>query len=129
MDKTGQFDLWDILVKESPAEDVKINGAVNVHSSPISNYEVALSYGDLTLIIAVLRDYVKGLDKLLEENTLPIDSIEYEAYYRKKFMQIADRISKQIDYDYDEQCKKCLKKMGKANSSDIGEDALVLALR
>ena len=57
MDKTGQFDLWDILVKESPAEDVKINGAVNVHSSPISNYEVALSYGELTLIIAVLSAY------------------------------------------------------------------------
>lgn len=125
----GQLELFELMQNEMPKEEVKINGVVNLKSRPISHYEVSLCYGDLTLIIAILRDYVKGLDKLLEVGELPINEIEYEAYYRDKFLKIADRISEQIEYDYDKQREKCLKKLGKVDNSDIGEEAISLALK
>lgn len=125
----GQLELFEIMQSEVPEEEVKINGAVNLKSMPISNYEVSLAYGELTLIIAILRDYVKGLDKLLEVGELPINEIEYEAYYRNKFLKIADKISEQIEYDYDKQLEKCMKKLGKTDNSDIGEEALALAMK
>lgn len=125
----GQLELFEMMQSEVPEEEVKITGAVNTKSMPISDYEVSLAYGDLTLIIAILRDYVKGLDKLQEIGELPINEMEYEVYYRNKFMKIADRISEQIEYDYDEQRKKCLKKLGKIDNSDIGEEALALAMK
>lgn len=111
------------------AINVDIEGAVNLSSHPISEYKVRLAYGDLTLIVAVLRDYIEGLDKLTEQGVCPINEIEYECYYRKKFLSIAERISEQIDYDYDTLRKKCIKKLQKTSSRDIGEDALVLALK
>ena len=129
MDKTGQLEIFDILLKDVPEEVVKITGAINVKTSPISEHEVFLAYGDLTLIIAVLRDYVKGLDQMLLENRLPVNEIEYEAYYRKKFLDIANKISEQIEYDYDKKREQCIKKMEKADKSDIGEEALSLALK
>lgn len=125
----GQLELLDLIQNEAPEEDVKITGVVNLKSKPISNYEVSLAYGELTLIIAVLRDYVKGLDKLLEIGELPINEIEYESYYRAKFLKIANRISEQIEYDYDKQREKCLKKLAKTDNSDVGEEALALALK
>ena len=129
MDKTGQLEIFDILLKDVPEEVVKITGAINVKTSPISEHEVSLAYGDLTLIIAVLRDYVKGLDQMLLENRLPVNEIEYEAYYRKKFLDIANKISEQIKYDYDKKREQCIKKMEKVDKSDIGEEALSLALK
>lgn len=125
----GQLELFELMQNEMPEEEVKINGVINLKAMPISHYEVSLCYGDLTLIIAILRDYVKGLDKLLEGGELPINEIEYEAYYRDKFLKIADRISEQIEYDYDKQREKCLKKLSKVDNSDIGEEAISLALK
>lgn len=124
-----QLEIWDLLQREVPDEEVKINGVVNLKTSPISHYDVRLNYGDLTLLIAMLRDYVKGLDKMLADGDLLLNEIEYEAYYRNKFLQIADRISEQIEYDYEKQLKKCLKKAAKENTSDVGEEALSLALK
>ncbi len=125
----GQLDLFEMLENGVPEEVVKINGVVNLKTMPISHYEVSLCYGDLALIIAILRDYVRGLDKLLEVGELPINEIEYEVYYRNKFLAIASQISEQIEYDYNEKRKKCLKKLAKVDNSDIGEEALSLALK
>lgn len=124
-----QLEIWDYLQRETTQEEVEIEGVVNLKTSPISHYKCSLAYGDLTLIIAILRDYVKGFDKMLEEGDLPINEIEYEAFYRNKFLKIADKISEQIEYDYDKQFQKCIKKARKAGNSDVGEDALVLALK
>jgi len=45
-------------------------------------------------------------------------------------MGIADRLQEQIGYDYDAAVEKCRKKADKRESnSDIGEDALLLALK
>ena len=117
------------MQKDVPDEEVEINGVVNLKTMPVSHYKVSLNYGDLTLIVAILRDYVMGFDQMLNENILPINEIEYEAYYRKKFLQIADRISEQIEYDYDKMRQKCIKKAGKVDNSDIGEEALVMAMK
>ena len=129
MDKSQQCALWYMFFLDAPEEEVPIEGVVKLKSIPISNYKVRLAYGDLTLIIAMIHDYIKDLDDMNADGTLKINKIEYEAYYRKKFLEIADRISEQIEYDYDKQLAKCLKKLKKQSHSDIGEDAMVMAVK
>lgn len=125
----ARLKLWDELQRESPDEDVKIDGVVNLKARPISNYEIKLAYGDLTLIVAMIRDYIKGLDQMEADGDLKLNKIEYEAYYRGKFLGIADRISEQIEYDYDKAVERCLKKQSKIDKSDIGEEAMALAIK
>lgn len=126
-----QLTIIDYLTNNTdiPDEDVPIDGVVNLNVRPISNYSVKIAYGDLVLIISMLRDYVRGFDKLYEIGECPIHPMEYQAYYRNKFLNIANKISEQIEYDYDEKLKKCLKKLDKESNSDIGEEALSLALK
>ena len=100
---------------------VNVSGVINLKSRPISHYDVSLAYGDLVLIVAMLRDYVRTLDELKGED------IQYRAYYRNKFLRMAERISEQIEYDYDKAYEKCNKK--KEKESDIGEEAMLLALK
>lgn len=123
------YELWGEALENVTDEIVPIKGAINTKTSPISHYEVNIAYGDLRLIVAVLRDYVKEFDALTEEGNCPINELEYEVYYREKFMQIANRISKQIEYDYDKQVAICQKKAAKVDNSDIGEDGVTLALK
>ncbi len=85
------------------------------------DYAVSCSYGDLILIICMLRDYVKLLDEHKGGD------ITYQAYYRKRFLHIADKFSEQVGYDYDAAIEKCIKKMAKEDKSDVGEDAMALA--
>lgn len=126
----GQMKLWDELTKDVLDEDVPIEGAVNLKSRPISEFKVRLAYGELTLIIAMIRDYIKELDTRLENGTLNMNEVEYQYYYRPKFLAMADRISQQINYDYDKQVEKCRKKMLKGSSnSDVGEEALALTFK
>ncbi len=123
------FDEMKVVEIEAPNVQVPIEGIVNTKTTPMSHYKVSLAYGDMRLIVAILRDYVKGCDKLKEFGKLPCNEIEYDVYYRNKFMQIANRISEQIEYDYDAQLKKCLKKLEKVDNSDIGEEALALVMK
>lgn len=130
----GQLSLLAALEADLPKElaetSVKINKVINLKSSPIGYYDVSMNYGDLTLIIAILRDYVAGFDKMLEEGErIPIGEVNYTCYYRDKFLRIAGRLSEQIEYDYDEKRKKCLKKAEKEDNSDVGGEALSLALK
>lgn len=124
-----QFKIWELLSEDFPDEEVPIEGAVNLRKKPISNFKVRLAYGELTLIVAMIRDYVKELDQRKTAGTLGINDLEYEHYYRPKFLNMAERISKQINYNYDEQLEKCLKKMEKHNNSNVGEEALTLAAK
>ncbi|MCR5791369.1 MAG: hypothetical protein K6G83_15910 [Lachnospiraceae bacterium] len=122
MNEPVQINLFDYLESLQGKDDpVEITGVINLKSRPISHYEVSLPYGDLVLIVAMLRDYVRGLDEVKR------DDIQWHAYYRNRFLGMADRISQQIEYDYDKAMQKCLKKQAK--ESDIGEDALILALK
>ena len=106
---------------EDISDQVEIEGALNVKSYPISEYKVRLAYGDLTLIVAMIEDYIKGLDSIKDGD------VQWECYYRNKFKSISEKIQKQIEYDYEEKLKKCLK--AKEKNNDIGEDALVLAIK
>ena len=123
MDINKQLSLWDMLAKEAPAESVEITGVVNLKTTPVSYHKVALNYGDLTLIVAMIEDYVKGLD------TIRANDPAWGAWYRPTFKRISESIQTQIDYDYEKKLKKCLKSMNKEDNSDIGEDALSLAIR
>lgn len=122
MDIPYQISLFD-MIEQMPEKDkeVEIKGAIHPHVSLKEIENIRLSYGDLTLIVAMLRDYVKGLDEVKK------DDIQWQVYYRNKFWDMAEKISLAIGYDYDAQVKKCQKKHEKEN--DIGEDALILALK
>jgi hypothetical protein len=121
MEKPVQISLFDYLEElEEKDKEVEIEGPINPKVS-LKEMKLRLSYGDLVLLVAMLRDYVKGLDEIKEGD------IQWEVYYRNKFWDMAEKISDQIGYDYDEALKKCMKKQEK--ESDIGEDALILALK
>ena len=108
-------------VKKESEKQVMIAKAINLKL--MCDYVVSCSYGDIVLIICMLHDYVKMLDEVRSD-------IQWETYYREKFIKMADRLSEQIEYDYDAAVEKCRKKSRqKESSSDVGEDALVLAMK
>lgn len=120
MDIDGQLSLWDMMSQGE--EEVKVNGALNVHSKPkVTEFEVTLSTGDLTLIVAMIEDYIRGLD------VIKADDIQWDVYYRKKFRRMSEHIQEQIDYDYDKALAKCQKKAAKED--DIGEEAMSLMIK
>ena len=92
--------LQEVEKKMSKEEEkqVMIEKAINLRL--LCDYVVSCSYGDVVLIICMLHDYVKRLDELRA------DDIVYQAYYREKFMKMADRLSEQIGYDYDKAVEK-----------------------
>lgn len=113
--------LIEIEDPEKSEKQVMIEKAICLKQ--MCDYVISCSYGDVVLIIAMLRDYVKMLDEVKG------DDITYKAYYRNKFLQIANRLSGQIDYDYDKAVENCHKKQRKKKKdNDIGEDAMVLAV-
>ncbi len=116
--------LHEVERKMSKEEEkqVMIEKAINLRL--MCDYVVSCSYGDVVLIICMLHDYVKMLDEIKK------DEIQYQAYYRGKFMKMAARLAEQIDYDYEKQMEKCLKKSGmKERDGDVGEDAMALAIK
>lgn len=121
--KPVQITLFDWLeTLEHKDDPVQIKKVINIKT--LKDFEVTCSYGDVVLIISMLRDYVRGLDEIKK------GSLDWEAYYRNKFMKMADRLSEQIGYDYDKALEKCFKKAEKAaKDDDIGEEALILALK
>lgn len=73
----------------------------------LCDYVVSCSYGDIVLIICMLHDYVKMLDELR------LDDINYQVYYREKFMKMADQLAVQIGYDYKAAVEKVQEEAGK----------------
>lgn len=90
-----------------------IEGAINIRL--MCDYVVSCSYYDVVLIISMLHE-------------IKADDIMYHAYYRGVFMEMADRLAEQIEYDYEKQLEKCRKKM-KVKNGDIGEDAMALTVK
>ena len=115
--------LQDVEKKISKEEEkqVMIEKAINLKL--MCDYVVSCSYGDIVLIICMLRDYVKMLDEMRSD-------IEWKAYYREKFIKMADRLSSQIEYDYDAALEKCRNKTKqKESTSDVGEEAMALSIK
>ena len=127
MDQNNQLYFFFQFIQETEKElskeeekQVMIENAISLRL--MCDYVVSCSYGDIVLIICMLRDYIQMLDKMR-------DDIQYKVYYRAKFMDMADRLSEQIEYDYDVAVEKCRKKLGqKEKTEDIGADADVMTL-
>ena len=64
---------------------IRITGAVNLKSRPISEFQVRCEAQDLFYTADLLPVYVTLVDKLR-------DDVPYRAYYRKKFLSIADML-------------------------------------
>lgn len=128
MDKQNQLWFFFRFLQEVEKElykeeekQVMIEKAINLKL--MCDYVVSCSYGDIVLIICMVRDYVKMLDEVRSD-------IQWEVYYRDKFIKMADRLSEQIEYDYDAAMEKCRKKLGKIErSSDVGDEAMALAVK
>lgn len=119
------FQLLHDVEKEMSKEErkqVMIENAINLKT--MCDYVVSCSYLDIVLIICMLRDYIQLIDERRA------DDIQWSVYYRGKFLNMADRLSRQIEYDYDAAKERCLKKQQKKeNAGDIGEDAMTLAVK
>lgn len=126
MDKKGNLnELMNILEEaeqatKSDADNlVQIEHCINIKK--MSDYKVFCSYQDVVFIICILKEYLK----LIADKEDPMWD-----YYRDRFAKLADRLACQIEYDYEAQMEKCLKKMSiKDNNSDIGEDGVSLAIK
>ena len=119
------FQFLHEVEKEMSREEEKqvmIEKAINLRL--MCDYVVSCSYYDVVLIICMLYDYIRTLDEISSED------IQYQMYYRERFMKIANRLSQQIGYDYDEALENCKKKLTKKEQlDDVGEEALTLSNR
>jgi hypothetical protein len=118
-----QAKILEEIRKSGDGEDVTIDGPVLIDKKGVHKVTVNLATGDLKLIVAMFRDYIKGMDEIKRGDVL------YEAYYRNKFLDICKRISEPIGYDYDTALERCLKKNAKEDNSDIGEEAISLTVK
>ena len=100
-------------------KQVEIEHCINIKK--MCDYKVSCSYQDIVFIICILKEYLKL--------TADKDGVMWD-YYRGCFTRLADRLAGQIEYDYELQMQKCIKKMEKKQSdSDIGEEAMALAIK
>lgn len=113
-----------MLSDEQKEKQVMIEHAVNLRL--FCDYVVSCSYLDIVLIIGLLHHYIHLLDSTQ-------DTILWRAYYRKKFLDMQERLSVQIEYDYEKALEKCRKKSGQTETNemqkDYGEDGMTQLLR
>lgn len=108
------------ITPQQAKKQVMIEGAINLKL--LCDYVVSCAYGDIVLIISMLHDYISLLDEVMG------DDVQYQAYYRKRFLHIADHLAEQIEYDYDAAIEKCRKNREKEDSRNIGGDAMELSV-
>lgn len=109
----------DACIRDKAHKQVEVEHCINIKM--LCDYKVSCSYGDMVFIICILKDYLKLIDD--REG-------EIWDYFRNRFAKLADKLASQIEYDYDKQLEKCMKKMNaKEKDGDIGEDAVILATR
>lgn len=94
------------------------------------SHELKTCYGDVLKTINALMDYTRMLDIVCDQWELTgFHRATYE-YHAGKLREIADKFQKAIGYDYAATVEKCRKKKAmKQAYSDVGEDALALAVR
>ncbi|WP_251207446.1 hypothetical protein [Acetatifactor aquisgranensis] len=94
------------------------------------SHELKTCYGDVLKTINALMDYTRMLDIVCDQWELTgFHRATYE-YHAGKLREIADKFQKAISYDYAAAVEKCRKKKARKQAySDVGEDALALAVR
>lgn len=94
------------------------------------SHELKTCYGDVLKTINALMDYTRMLDIVCDQWELTgFHRATYE-YHAGKLREIADKFQKAIGYDYSAAVEKCRKKKARKQAySDVGEDALALAVR
>lgn len=116
---TCLLDGADEDIKNDADKQVEVEHCINIKKS--CDYKVSCSYRDIVFMICILKEYLK----LIEGK----EGFTWE-YYREQFSKMANRLSAQIEYDYERQMDRCLKKMGKRErNDDVGEDAMALAVK
>lgn len=82
--------------------------------------------GELRIIVDALADYYDYASRYIEE----MEGYAKAAWENRieKIRKIQSKIEQSIGYDRDKQLEKCQKKR-KENNDDVGEDAIVLALK
>lgn len=95
--------------------------------------EIYMCPGDLMLICNVLHDYSALLGEYVEDGQ---EQQSYQAYYYQYHIQRIKKIQNMIEaslgYSTEaaiEKCKKKRQRQKKSGNVDVGEDALVLAVR
>lgn len=93
-------------------------------------HEVQTCCGDIYKIINALMDYSRLLEMVCDQWRLEGYHRAVYEYHAGKLREIADKYQAAIGYDYEKALEKCRKKQARqSRDDDIGDDALVQALR
>lgn len=109
-------------IKQAEENSVKIEYYTLDGKRPV----ISMCPGDLIIMCNVLNDYASALDVFSEEKT-GYEQAVYK-YQAGRCRKIQKKLEESLGYDVQKSIEKCAKKKGKKNN-DIGEDALVLAIR
>lgn len=94
--------------------------------------EITASYGDIVIIINTLADYAELLEEYVQEypDTLNNWQKANYGYQASRCRNIYHSLERQMMYDREANIEKCRKQREKKEEdSDVGEDAMILAVR
>lgn len=83
-------------------------------------------HGDLVLICNALMDYADICDAFREREQLEGFAAATYEYYANRFREIAAKYGGAIGYDREKTIERCRKRQLKADTSDVGEEALTM---
>ncbi len=118
------------------SQDIKIaednNIRIEYYTMNGSTKDIYMCPGDLMYICNVLYDYGRIFEAFMQEANIRGEEWKkytYE-YYLNRCRKIQEKIESSIEYSTEAAIDKCRKKQGKSErNEDVGEDALVLAIK
>ena len=122
-ENSRQMNLFEFLAENyenMPNDKVNVEGVINIVT--LTDFTVQSTYRDIFVIINMLDDYVRILTQQRRESDY------YTNYMIQQFERISKELSEQIGLDKEKMYKKCQRRT-KNEKDNIGEDAMVLALK
>ncbi len=121
-----------VQIAREVEEDERDQVAIRFYSVSKHRYKTIQSCeGDIVIICNVLADYAELLGEYLSEYPERLDhcaAFQYE-HYIERCNKIRSFLEKQTGYDRDAAVAKCRKRNQRRQTDDVGEDAMVLAVR